>query len=257
MPYLKQQVHPCLNKSSHASPGIYTTKEKFDKQKALTGFVSVGDPHIDPAKRFKADARFKGKQFITRPPIDNCNGAGYLQKDFARTPHVHGVYTDKDGYIKTQPLDKRKLGFGTHDAARRDEFMNFIRTEQYRQQLRTEKKIMDEQERTTGSDGRDLLAKALADDSQRGFPEGLRECRHLYDIGRGLHTEFDPKASRERFYQTGSPTRGNVLRRTGGQWLSSQEAGAGVDSIEVVSPKHGHAHATNTFFNKGHLSVGQ
>ena len=116
---------------------------------------------------------------------------------------------------------------------------------------------MDEQERTTGSDGRDLLAKALADDSQRGFPEGLRECRHLYDIGRGLHTEFDPKASRERFYQTGSPTRGNVLRRTGGQWLSSQEAGAGVDSIEVVSPKHGHAHATNTFFNKGHLSVGQ
>lgn len=33
-------------------------------------------------------------------------------------------------------LDSRKLGFGTHDAANRDEFTSHIRTEQYRELLK-------------------------------------------------------------------------------------------------------------------------
>lgn len=40
------------------------------------------------------------------------------------------------GYLKTQPLDKRKSGFGTRDASRRDEFTNHLAVEQYRERLR-------------------------------------------------------------------------------------------------------------------------
>ncbi len=35
-------------------------------------------------------------------------------------------------YTKTQPLNKRNLGFGTKDAFKRGEFTAAIRTEQYR-----------------------------------------------------------------------------------------------------------------------------
>lgn len=37
-------------------------------------------------------------------------------------------------------MDKRKLGFGSHAAKSRDEFMQHVRTEQYREQLRAEAK---------------------------------------------------------------------------------------------------------------------
>ena len=43
-------------------------------------------------------------------------------------------------YVKTQPLETRKNGFGSRNAKMRDEFMSHIRTEQYREQLRSETK---------------------------------------------------------------------------------------------------------------------
>ena len=43
-------------------------------------------------------------------------------------------------YSKTQPMEQRKLGFGSHDAHKTDEFTNVIRTETYRYQLKQEYK---------------------------------------------------------------------------------------------------------------------
>ena len=40
-------------------------------------------------------------------------------------------YADKFGYLKSEPLDQRKLGFGSHDASKRSEFTLTVRTEQY------------------------------------------------------------------------------------------------------------------------------
>lgn len=45
-------------------------------------------------------------------------------------------------YTTTQPLDSRKLGFGSHNAKNRDEFTLHIRTEQYRELLKSEKKAL-------------------------------------------------------------------------------------------------------------------
>ena len=136
-----------------------------------------------------------------------------------------------------------------------------VRGAQYRQQLRNEQRLLNEQEeqrRATGDDGRALLAKTLAQqEAQRGFPQGLRECRHLYDVGRSLVTDFDNKSSRDCFYNAiMSPSRARPDRRTGDLWLSSAEVGAGIGTMEMEHPKHGHDHATNAFFDKGHLTVG-
>lgn len=55
------------------------------------------------------------------------------------------------GYLKTAPLDSRKLGFGSHMCANRDEFTLHVRTEQYREQLKTELKLTEDRARGAGS----------------------------------------------------------------------------------------------------------
>ena len=44
-------------------------------------------------------------------------------------------------YTKNQPLDSRKLGFGSHNAKNRDEFTLHIRTEQYRELLKVRDRL--------------------------------------------------------------------------------------------------------------------
>ena len=46
------------------------------------------------------------------------------------------------GYLRTQPLDSRKTGFGSHDCKRRDQFTKYIETERYREQLKAEYKLL-------------------------------------------------------------------------------------------------------------------
>eukprot|EP00937_MAST-01D_sp_MAST-1D-sp2_P001530 g1530.t1 len=171
---MAQTTHPCLSKEAQPSPGIYATKEKYRNQKAEAGFISVGAKYVDPAKRFAVGARYKGKQFTTRPLLDKSGGQGYMEAAYVKQPHVFGQYVDKDGYRTKQPLDQRKLGFASHDAARRDEFMSYIRTRQYREQLTAEKKLMDKQQSAPAVEaGRALLQKGLQT-PEKGFPQGLK-----------------------------------------------------------------------------------
>ena len=249
-------AHPSLAKNAKQNPGIFTPKEKFAKQAAQCTFVSIGDPYQDAAKRESVNKRFTGRQFMTRPLLDKSAGRGYFSEAHASAGYMKGdTYVDKDGYIKTQPLDSRKLGFGIKDASRRDEFMSFIRTEQYRQTIKDEKKIVDAQEERNdpGGKGRKLLLESFAK-VDAGFPEGLTEARHGYDIGRSLNTAFDPKSSRDCFYnQLMSPSRIRPDRRTGGQFVSAAEYGNGVAEIEMEHPHHGHVRATKTFYDRSHL----
>lgn len=260
------RCHPSLARAGVPYQGIYTPKEKFHKQGAQCTYISIGDPHVDPSKRGdNVNPRFTGKQFMTRPLLKKNAGKGFFDLKNSKGETLSGAhgymkgdtYVDKDGYIKTQPLDKRKLGFGSHDASKRDEFMSFIRTEQYRQQLKTEKGFIDaaDERNDPGGKGRALLLATYAATS-KGFPAGRTECHHLYDIGRGLETEFDPKSSRDCFYnQLMSPSRIRPDRRTGGAYISSAECGTGVNDIEMEHPHHGHQHATKQFYDKSHLGV--
>ena len=76
----------------------------------------------------------RGKQFQTNP-----SKGGQLAGFFSPFAYATDSYADSNKYILTQPRDARKLGFGTHDANRRDEFTLDIRAKQYRQLMAQEK----------------------------------------------------------------------------------------------------------------------
>ena len=62
---------------------------------------------------------------------------------FKRMEYKGETYVDQYGYRKEQPIESRKMGFGSHDASKRSEFTLTRRTEQYREQLKAEKLLAD------------------------------------------------------------------------------------------------------------------
>mmetsp|Transcript_82487 Transcript_82487/g.145569 ORF Transcript_82487/g.145569 Transcript_82487/m.145569 type:complete len:175 (+) Transcript_82487:60-584(+) len=103
---------------------------------AKVGFLAEKEPYKEHTVK---NTRAKGKQFLTVPAKNTCDGGGYFHK---MTYTKGEEYNDKLMYTKTQPLESRKLGFGSHNAKNRDEFTQHIRTEQYREQLKAEKKVV-------------------------------------------------------------------------------------------------------------------
>ena len=108
---------------------MYTTKA-FNP-KVAESYLNIGDPY---SKQHTSDPRTHGKQFLTNP-----SRTGQLAGYFSPFSYATDSYQDSNKYIVTQPRDARKLGFGTHDANRRDEFTLDIRAKQYRQLMQQEK----------------------------------------------------------------------------------------------------------------------
>merc|ERR1711998_268904 len=97
-------------------------------QFATSTYVTLGDPY---AKKMDMLSRYKKKQFLTNPAYKGRVKEALFGKAF---PWLcdGDRYVDKTQYLKTQPKETRKTGFMSSDAQRRDEFMNHIRTEQWR-----------------------------------------------------------------------------------------------------------------------------
>lgn len=192
------------------------------------------------------NARHKGKQFVTQPSKDVCNGAGYFHKK----TYTSDPLLDNTMYSKSQPADSRKLGFGTHDAHRRDEFMSHIRTEQYRETLTREMQIIEQQKKE--EDDEDEFANDS--NASKPFPKGLTKTTYLYDIGRNNVTEFNKKSHRDRFYtmRTGNC---QYERDNGHFVLSSQSIGDGVHSAEY-KPVNTRSATTKQFYDHSHLHTG-
>ena len=112
----KQLIAPGPKKPAGVSVGY------FDK------FTYTPETYVDRSRKFNT-LRTGGGVF--------CILVWVLTLAFAPFPHFCAVYT------KTQPIESRKLGFGSHNAKCRDEFMSHIRTEQYRSQLRAEAKTTE------------------------------------------------------------------------------------------------------------------
>jgi hypothetical protein len=154
-------------------------------------------------------------------------------------------------YCKTQPIDKRKSGFGSKDAHRRDEFMSHIRTEQYRETLTKEMKIVEKQKKNENLEDFEELEKLS---NSHTFPEGLTETKFLYDVGRSQNTEFNQKSHRDTFYtmRTGN----SEFKRNNGHFiLSSESIGLGADDVTGNRPSPKNA-STKQFYDSSHLHVG-
>lgn len=193
------------------------------------------------------NSRHKGKQVQTVPPKDTCDGSGYFDKKTYSSDPLQ----DKSMYLSTQPFDKRKSGFGSKDASRRDEFMSHVRTEQYRETLSTEMKLLEKQKKTESPDQFEALDEL---NKARRFPEGLQETKFLFEIGRSQNTEFNQKSHRDTFY-TMRVGNSQFKRNNGPFMLTSEAIGVGADDVSGNKPTPKGA-STKQFFDHSHLHVG-
>jgi hypothetical protein len=172
--------------------------------------------------------------------------------NFGKLKYAECNYLESTKYLDTQPLENRKLGFGSHDAKRRDEFANAIRTEQQKTTIMKERKVM---ERTSG-DLPERLTQLLAE-RQKYQTAIMNESEYsksvpLYDIGRTRVTAFDPKLIKDTYYKFNH----NHDKRRGDYRPCSTEFGDGAWNVNYKPPQYGGSSVIRNFFDKSHLTVG-
>ena len=106
---------------------MWSTKEKHKWQ----GAHFLQGPYTD--SREKLDKRFKGKQFTTLTP--KVGNPGMKDVLFSRIENDNPKkfsepYDVGNSYLKSHPPESRKLGFGSHDAPKKGEFMSQQRAAQ-------------------------------------------------------------------------------------------------------------------------------
>jgi hypothetical protein len=145
------------SKTSHPKPGV--------DGKPLTAFLAVDDPYIP--KKYDRPSRVRGAQF--RLPVTT-------KRDKETFPYQGNDYNaSSSSYLKAQPIEDRKLGFGSHDAFRRDEFSNDRAVGIYRYALGRE----------------DVLRKKLStgDALDNQIQEKQKEYEELCAKKRGIKTQ--------------------------------------------------------------------
>ena len=218
--------------------------------KKETAYITIGDKYINgnPGQgKFggriaqqpalyggpNQPSRTKGKQLITQPAKRGPNSGTFGKWPYKSDPYKEGV-----GFLASQPADRRKLGFGSHDAYRSAEFTSTIATKRYREALKNQlasmKKPVDEldaKRMALEAKLEETRAKRLAiqkgrnkkwhdshyDHAAKGdFTMALPGPEGLYDMGRTHVTEYDPNNGVDKFYSknraTGRPGIGRSKR---------------------------------------------
>ncbi|KAJ1455206.1 hypothetical protein M885DRAFT_554898 [Pelagophyceae sp. CCMP2097] len=211
-------------------------------------YVTIGDPYKQDKDH--RPPRWRGSQMaVPGHPKNDIDGY------FKGLVYVPDKYVEQLPYTKTQPFAERKRGFGTHDAKKRDEFTQRIRTEQYRDLLKREKRLLARG--VVDVKLRDKVAAMLAEGGVSAAEErkkvNLDAPRHLYDVGRSRETAFDSHLHSDHFYNT-FEARKREMRR-GGMKTASQDIGEGAWAVKPPTNEHGRSHATRTFYSRGHIEV--
>ena len=191
-------------------------------------FISIGDEY---AKKGGAkNPRHSGKQFITNPAKRTDGGGGC----FDRSTYASEPFGDKQGYLEREPADKRKKGFGSNDAFRRDEFSNTYAVNAYREQLKREKDFNDKLAAQNAKEMSAEMASAADREAAEAAADAAMKAKpvHLYDIGRSVNTDFDPRSSRDTHYRY----RGGD-KRTGTMRTSTNEQEEAILQADSERPK--------------------
>jgi len=224
---------------------MYSTKYMNKNVEVDQGrYITINDPYIQA--KDKVPARWKEKQFHVPQKPGNA-GEGYFGYNKVAFWYTGEQYQEQRPYHKIEPPESRKLGFGTHDASRRDEFSQTIRTEQYRETLKKEATLI-----AAGVDP-DALTRLIEADKTREvkFVEGKKEIKNLYDVGRTIHTNFDPRNTRDQFY---SMKHGYTHdKRMGSTRTASQEIGDSAWDYKYQKPEFSAPSQVKNFFDQSHL----
>lgn len=160
-------------------------------------------------------------------------------------------------YTKTQPLDQRKLGFGSHDAFKRGEFTSTKATERYRDVLRNEAKLLAKKGSVPPSKASNVVAREPPKDK---FGKPLKEPSFLYDIGRGQVTPYTPHSSYDSFYKVPkhAPVKPELkgkdpVRRLGSHRPMSTSFGEHAWSHKYDKPEYGIVSFVEKFYDRCHL----
>jgi hypothetical protein len=243
------------------SVGMYTTREFCPKN--AKSYLSKGDPYY---RKKPVNQRYKGKQFQTNPAKQGQVGAY-----FTEYKHANESYQDNKRYLQMEPREKRKLGFGSYDARRRDEFTLDVRARQWKEKLKGEKiyakaalegssslPSLDFGDIGYGED-RERTYRAKYSNNPRMFQTQVPW--NLYDIGREASdgsgvTPICNKCSRETFYCRHRVGNGALTaRRPGTANTSNTNYGAFDSALFTAKPKYGIINQRKHFYDNSHLSL--
>lgn len=238
---------------------MYTTKQ-FNAR-AAESYITVNDPYDKKKQVDYGSRRYHGRQFQTTRGKE-----GQTEGYFTPFTYKTDVYHAYNSYLKKQPRNTRKLGFGSFDARRRDEFMLDIRAQQYKELLRQEygyvsrfAKEAAQREDEAAAAGADIKPPPRQYEAPRdpSLPPLFQTqvTRHLYDIGKdGGVTPICTRCARETFYCPHRVGRGaETLRRKGLLNTSAEVYGSGVRG--ATKPEHGRRSHIKEFFDRNHLHV--
>jgi hypothetical protein len=234
---------------------MFTTKYPVTA-KNTKNYTDVGNPYN--TKTVKKPS-YMGKQFQTNPGKKGQTPSSYFN-NFAYKP---SEYQKALSYLKEQPRESRKLGFGSHDASKRGEFSNTLRTAQYREKLKTEAE-MSRKNINNGGYQPDIPndGETVEEMRQRLYNEKWSQNPNLYqtkvpfglyDIGRTQVTDFNNKSSCEKFYDHLDAARSGLRRP--GNYPTSYETYGNFATKQVSKPEFGAVATTKTFYDSGHLRV--
>lgn len=226
---------------------MYSTKLLNSQLVPGNAYITVGDPYQTPnqnpfrnAPKLKKDEKPSDPFRTTRFPKNAENGM------FTKLEYKGGDVEETITYLKTQPIESRKNGFGSHDAKRKDEFSSSVRTEQFRGTIKKENQILKHKFEE------DFLKYADTINNESSQSEDHRI--YQFDVV-NRDTDFDPKQKRDTFYKTGAKS-GSFSRPESsslGFRPMSAEWGKGVDKCDYHPPEHGGHTATSCFYDKSHI----
>ena len=201
--------------------------------------------------------RWKKKQFVAQKcPRNAYNGF------FSKLQYQPESYTERaEQYSKTQPLDERKLGFGSHDACKRGEFTSTKATERYRDVVKNESHLLNmhrnEAEEKEAIKKINLKAHQPPKDKNGN---NLEEPRFLYDIGRTRITPYTPNSTHDSFYSLPKHAPVNAklkgkdpCRRLGSHRPMSATIGEHAWSHKYGKPEFGQVSYVENFYDRGHV----
>lgn len=244
---------------------MYSTKRTNKNFVDNNAYNAIGDPYKDPKQNpFRAG---KPGEKVTSWKSDHYpknEGDG----NFTKVVYHPDEYKDGIKYITTQPLDGRKNGFGTKDAKKRDEFSNYIRTEQYRETIHKEKKFTDAAALTIGekmknllsTEGDEVAAKIAENEKMMTLNKPMMattktlpnygERVSQYDIGRTRVNDFNPKTSKDSYYNFHDERDKRLTDKP-----VCTEVGAAAWSVTYQPPRYGGKSSLKHFDDKSHLNV--
>lgn len=231
-----------------SSVGMYSTRLMHKNAVDNNAYITVGDPFSNPKNNPFREGK-KGEKNIpvkTAMVAHNADGNG----NFFKLTYMPSGYLESTRYLTTQPLAGRKLGFGSKDAFKTDEFSNAIRTSQYREGIKKEMQI------AKARGGIEKITQMLEDYEKRNPPKKFpgkdySERVPQYDIGRERVTPFDSKSSKDTYYKFDD----KHGKKLGTYKPVSVDVGGSAWEQKYQPPTWGGRSEVQNFFDKSHLTV--